>query len=183
MISPMEASCSKLQRDGDLFCPLSSRACARTRATRAHASARARDHEREPRRRGRRINMRKRPLGASSTDAPLDGGLVESVAERLTSLSRGATAARLLRTATGAGGGAAADDLLGVAWRELHTGHWARVDGAWRDAYMAAALVAAHARWAEGGDAAACLRVVDARRYDLRLPGPGCACADPKLRD
>ena len=126
---------------------------------------------------------RKRPLGVLSTDATLDGGLVESVAERLTWLPRGATAARLLRTVTGAGGGVAADDLLGVAWHELHTGYWARVDGAWRDAYMAAALVAAHARWAEGGDAAACLRVVDARRLDLRLPGPGCACADPKLRD
>ena len=22
------------------------------------------------------------------------------------------------------------EDLLGIAWRELHTGHWARVDGA-----------------------------------------------------
>lgn len=65
-------------------------------------------------------------------------------------------------------GAKSAKSTLDIAWRMLHTGHWAQVDTAWRSCYMAASLIAALAHWEVAADddnknavAASCLKSID----------------------
>ena len=97
----------------------------------------------------------------------LDSPTLNRVADQLAELTgaNAGPAAKLLQRAASSGSltGPAAEQLLDVAWKELHTGHWAQVDSSWRAAYMAASFFAARARWQrEAADCAiGCLRVVD----------------------
>ena len=113
----------------------------------------------------------KRPRADDAETISLNDAELTRLIDRLALLKQpcGAEAASLLKKAAAPAAAAAApptkhgaaEELLDMAWRELHTGHWAAVDAAWRAAYMAAALLAARASWHRCGEASSCLRTID----------------------
>ena len=108
-----------------------------------HVEASAEEHREMPAGKKRARTVAELGLPTLSADA------VDALRTRLSALPPdGARAAVLLDSASASA--SSADELLALAFARLHTGHWASVDSAWRQCYMAAALMVAQARWSAG---------------------------------